>query len=183
MLLNGDQQQAVFKLLHGVRRPLEDLPYTDEFEQLYAQVAKIAERALTRHEFWEMLWRSAGSSDNVMNAVPSEAASAGTPTKQNYGDQGTGRVYSSSDQPSLFADPVEFQQPWDQPPAKQDTEEAQSKRDRLLADIAESRLGNMEQRIAYVLQHFSLRRAIATPRLLFDTGCSFRPRCWRNGIA
>ncbi len=53
-ITNADKQ-IVTELYVRTRKTVDDLPYTDEFEQLYAEFCERSGRDWTRHAFWRLL--------------------------------------------------------------------------------------------------------------------------------
>ena len=54
-ILDDAQKRLLVELYEQGRRSRDDLPYTDEFEQLYAEFLARTGLPLTRHELWRAL--------------------------------------------------------------------------------------------------------------------------------
>ncbi len=62
--LSEDQKKVLTDLYNASSRTRDDLPYTDEFDRLYAEFLIQTQRRLTRHEFWKAL-ASAGKASRL----------------------------------------------------------------------------------------------------------------------
>lgn len=53
--LDNAAKQVLAELYAGIGKTVDELPYTDDFERLYAAFTARTGRRLTRHEFWRVL--------------------------------------------------------------------------------------------------------------------------------
>jgi hypothetical protein len=53
--LSNAHKAIVGELYEKASRTVDDLPYTDEFDKLYAEFVARSGRQLTRHDFWRAL--------------------------------------------------------------------------------------------------------------------------------
>jgi hypothetical protein len=54
-VLTEEQKQTLRDLYRAMRRTVDDLPYTEEFETLYTQFIARTGLTLTRHDLWRAL--------------------------------------------------------------------------------------------------------------------------------
>jgi hypothetical protein len=135
------------------------LPYTGAFENLCAELLGRPASTDEKHDIWEALLRRQVSSPTRGQTPdpPSATASSTTPPSfPTYTAPRPDRRQSwFSFAAPLPAPPiVSLQQPWTVPAEPALSDELQEERDRILADVADSRLGGQEQRITFLLARF-----------------------------
>ncbi len=54
-LLSRAHEDMLIELYGQIAQTLDDLPYTEEFEQLYAKFVERSGRDLSRHDLWRAL--------------------------------------------------------------------------------------------------------------------------------
>jgi hypothetical protein len=151
--LNEEDSRLIARLIGNEGVEIVHLPYTAAFDRIYSAFLAQCSVPLDKHEFWERILRiqSAGAPLNVSDVTSAERSISSSSTASQA--QGPSETFPSSlfagveHQPS--AEEV-FAPAW-QPEPKLDVRE---RRERVLADIANSRLGTIEQKVAYLLQHF-----------------------------
>jgi len=62
--LSDAQKEILIQLYNSAKRTRDDLPYTEEFEQMYIQFVIQTGVALTRHQVWRAL-ASAGKAKHL----------------------------------------------------------------------------------------------------------------------
>ena len=62
--LSNAHKEVLAELYHAARRTRDDLPYTDDFEQLYAEFIARTGRVISRHDLWTAL-ASAGKASRL----------------------------------------------------------------------------------------------------------------------
>lgn len=55
MRITNADKQVVAGLYARTRKTVDDLPYTDEFERIYAEFCERTGRDWTRHDVWRLL--------------------------------------------------------------------------------------------------------------------------------
>jgi len=150
--------ELLFQLLQKDGMDVAHLPYTPAFEDVCSanQAASVGDK----HNIWEQLLElqsrvqadeppanlTSARSETLANAAAPISLAAPAPRSQ---------VPSPGFRKSLFEDEsVQAAQPWTAPSEARIPPEFEERRDRLLAGIADSRLGTMEQRVAFLLQRF-----------------------------
>jgi hypothetical protein len=53
--LSNAHKELVAELYARARRTVDDLPYTDEFDQLHAEFEARSSRQISKHDFWRAL--------------------------------------------------------------------------------------------------------------------------------
>ena len=146
------------ELLKSEEAKVLHLPYTQAFERIYTEFKRIASVDLRRHEFWELILRVRSSHtarEEPAAARPGESAGAPTPDAAPAGVGGPNAHWAGT-QGSLFPDdppaspPSDFTAAWQSDP----DETLNKKRQQLLADVARSEFGDVEQKVAFILQRY-----------------------------
>src|SRR4051794_10848942 len=159
------------------------LPYTPEFEAMCFEAVGRTPSDGERHALWERILELRARPQTIShpNAAPPVQAppvpAAGTtahPASPILPDsisvQGVAELPAFSE--LLFDDdPVPAQQPWGAPLPPALAPDVAEERKRMLADIADSRLGSTEQRVAYLLHYFPETR---------DSDIALCLRYWRR---
>jgi hypothetical protein len=182
MLSKEKQTQLLFELLEKEGPDVTHLPYTPAFENLCGALSK-QPSIQEKHKIWERILEL-GSNPEEEKAPPARAStepkpaidaiapnnpSAPPPQKGLSPHQFSHFLFETNDAaiPSLIAE-----QPWSVRPIEAAlSPELEMQRQHLLAEVADSRLGTMEQRVAYLLHHFPETR---------DSDVALCIRYWRH---
>lgn len=151
-------EQFLFQFIKSQVIDVIHVPYTEPFEHLCNEVA--AESNEQKHRLYERLLELEQDRSAAGTGTTAELPRGDTPATRPNGMQtqvqtpsriAQARTFSES----LFDDQsVSAEQPWTTPQEAQLADEDEEKRNQLLADVANSYLGTMEQRVAYILQRF-----------------------------
>lgn len=177
-----DDDRALLRhLVQSVGAEVIHLPYTEAFDKVHSTFCQRTGTGPGKHDLWEQIIveREPQPSAGARGAAeaPSPVAPMGAPATMTapgvaQGVPARSAAPSGSVQSSLFQNTlIPEQQPWTlsvQPKLSPDLEE---QRKRLLASIADSPLGNTEQRVAYLLQRFPETR---------DSDLALCIRYWRR---
>lgn len=143
------------------------LPYSQEFEALCSQIKPKA-TTQDKHKIWERLLELGGSEDKPPS-VSAQAAVSPTPEASS-----AARISRRLDESGFLfptETPLPEMQPWALSPESELSPENAEKRDRLLADIANSHLAKHEQRVARILERYPETR---------DSDTALCLRYWRT---
>ncbi len=163
--------QLLAQLLRNIDIEVEDLPYTIKFEDIYQRFITATSSVCDRHEVWASLFHIKHPADIDSPAVAPlhepdlhRQQPQVRDTQPPIGNQDLHEAPLFSQHPNVIA-----QQPW-RTPQREASDTATEARERLLADIANSRLGNMEQRLGFILQRYPETR---------DNDTSLAIRYWK----
>lgn len=157
MANNSEQNDLLSQLVQSEGADVVHLPYTPAFEKVCSTLTPSPSIA-DKHKIWELLLQIK-SKDAEPHALPKTEHSQAlqTPVSSIPNDQ----LVTSVAPPvtgfpeTLFEnESVLAQQPWNVRSEGVLSPELQEERERMLADIADSRLGTMEQRVTYLLDRF-----------------------------
>jgi hypothetical protein len=142
------------RLLAQVGMPPAELPYTPEFEALFAAVSAHVPGTQDRHALWKLLLEVMGgaSGPTLEEGAAPTVDSAPPPMGAAGGGPAAGLPpypTSPSGQPSLFD-----VQPWTLSAPKEPSQKEQSEREKLLAALSRSDLATTELRVAHILQRY-----------------------------
>jgi hypothetical protein len=162
-----DSNQMLMELARNEGPDVLHLPYSREFEALCGQIKP---RATTqdKHKIWERLLEL-GASEDEPAAAPAQAPVP--PTAEASSAARTSRQPDESGQLFPAEPPIPEMQPWALSPELELSPEDAEKRDRLLADIANSHLSTREQRVARILERYPETR---------DSDTALCLRYWRT---
>jgi hypothetical protein len=152
-------QQMLLDLARDEGRDVLHLPYTLEFEAL-CQHLNPAATTEDKRRIWEQLLRLRGAETPPVRAVdPPQAAPIAARQADHSGMQatrspGASRARTQIDLPFATHDPIPELQPWTTPHEPDLPPQQAERRQKMLADIANSYLANTEQRVAHILQRF-----------------------------
>jgi len=173
-----DKQDDLTELLRELVRNQDSdvvhLPYTPEFESICQQVNPNASTD-DKHRIWETLLRIVETNAASPQEVSSEEAMPSSGRNFTVAPRSHSLPPSpaSVNQGMLFPihDSIPELQPWSLPRERDLTPEEAERRQRFLADIANSPLATREQRVAYILQRFPETR---------DSDTALCLRYWRK---
>jgi hypothetical protein len=153
-----EQYDLITRLIRNEGAEVIHLPYTAAFDNLHSTFTQAASVELDKHEFWElMLFVRAGlrPADDRLPRVMGGPSSPTTPLPQESSQHS---LPATSDFPmSLFPDSPETataSSSWTPAWEPQPKPEVVARRERLLAEIADSRLATIEQKVAFLLQRY-----------------------------
>lgn len=158
---DAESEEVLLDLLKAEGSPVADLPYSSQFE---SACEKIDPSATTddKHRFWKKLLDLREFDDSRPESADAPRASAEvaaesdlrlpagdthSPARSAQGRGETGWLFETEDS-------VAELQPWGSTPRESLPVEQAERRQRMLSDIADSRLGSCEQRVAFILQRF-----------------------------
>lgn len=171
-----EQSQLLFQLLQKEGADVIHLPYTPAFENVCSALNKKPSTE-DKHEVWERVLelqsRSQAEDPPTVPAVEQpEISGKDVPTIPIAGPESQTQPFLPGFRKPLFEhESVRARQPWTALIEATLSPELQQARARMLADVADSRLGTMEQRVAYLLQYFPETR---------DSDISLCIRYWRR---
>jgi|WetSurMetagenome_2_1015567.scaffolds.fasta_scaffold16685_3 hypothetical protein len=147
--LSDLQQELLARLLARIHIPVFSLPYTAQFEKIYADFVAQSGTAPSRYVVWTALVTSRQASQTARTEV-----GTGFPVGARPVVTQAERPPSSDSGPAAGQGNLFDLQPWNlaSEPKIPATEEVERKT--LLAALSQSVLGNMEQRLAYILQRY-----------------------------
>lgn len=158
MKRDGDPNQLLLELVRSQGPGVIHLPYTQKFHELCSSI-KQSPSIEDMHEIWERVVRLQAQPSSPAPSSPPSSEGASRAVELNRTlplSRPPATPFTAPPQPLLFDDdqPVQAQQPWTAPPEPVISPEQEEKRNKLLADLANSYLGNREQRVANILQRF-----------------------------
>lgn len=156
----GDEKsELLFRLLQKEGTDVIHLPYTPAFENVCSALSQ--EPSIEdKHKIWEQVLQLRSSAQAAESSVAPAAPQAEPPPVPEpslfvASPSPQTQESSSGFRESLFnGESVRAEQPWTVPIEPVLSRELQQERDRTLADVADSRLGTTEQRVAYLLHRF-----------------------------
>lgn len=168
----------LFDLLQRGGSPVLDLPYTEAFERLYSEYKERTGTAPRRHDVWERVLQV---SSEPAAATQPQARPLPRPVPAPVATNSTAFPPPPTIEPSetLFdrhaavTDHLEMvaRQPWFAPPTSELPDDLEARKERIKASAAESRLGTIEQNVAWLLQRFPETR---------DSDIALALRYWRK---
>jgi hypothetical protein len=156
MSMRRNSDQLLLDLARNEGPDVLHLPYTADFEAVCKQINPSATTA-DMHRFWEKLldFRSAKSLSVDSTALPATVPVTNSKASPTVASVARATRAVEKTLPLFPAeDSIDELQPWTGPPAKALTDPQAERRQKMLAEIADSRLATREQRVAYILQRF-----------------------------
>jgi hypothetical protein len=159
MQRKDEQSELLFQLLQKEGTDVIHLPYTPAFENVCSALSK-KPSIEDKHKLWERVLELQSHSQaekppTVAAAEKPELSATLVPSIPIAALASQTQASLPGFRKSLFKDEaVRAEQPWTAPIEEMLSPDLQQARARMLADVADSRLGTMEQRVAYLLQHF-----------------------------
>jgi hypothetical protein len=153
------QEELLFDLVGKETGQVIHLPYTEAFERACANQFGLNASIEQKHDFWERLLevKTLPTASEILSS-PNSLASDVSSTINNPLPATAAVTHKNSvsiSQPGLFVgESVKAKQPWNLPAEPALSPELQEERVRMLAGVANSLLGNMEQRVVYLLNQY-----------------------------
>lgn len=154
-----DAEQMLFDLAQNEGPDVVHLPYTPEFEAVCQQISPAATTE-DKHRIWEKLLNlgevDTSPAETVVPA-PEDPATARKPQPSAVPTSPPARAFRATEESGLLFpihDPIPDLQPWSIPHEPDLPPEQAERRQKMLADIANSYLATREQRVAHILQRF-----------------------------
>lgn len=153
---NPDQYDLLAEMIRSDGAEIIRLPYTPAFDELHSNFTRAASIQLDKHEFWEwiLLIRSGVRPAQIEPKSPPSIPATGGLPPPNSSDR---RSFAVDFPTSLFTDgqePVALRPSWTPAWQPEPKPEVVARRERMLAEIADSRLGSIELKVAYLLQRY-----------------------------
>jgi len=159
MSKNRNFHQKLLELGRNEGPGVVHLPYTPGFEEICRRDNPSATRE-DMHRAWEEVARAGGIVTPDEETIDSEDATPAPPigpSPNTIPIQPPARISRPPEENGLLFqlhEDIPELQPWSAPTEPVLTPEKEDRRQKMLADVADSRLGSTEQRIAFILQHF-----------------------------
>lgn len=134
--------------------PILDLPYTPAFDRIFHNFQQRTRLDLNQHDLWERLVRLDDYPHVADDDAPGTPLSGTAPGLTVSAPTGATSVQFPT---SLFPDPVATaRQPWtvSRQASPSSVPEVDVRRERILANLANSTLGTIEQKVAFILDRY-----------------------------
>jgi hypothetical protein len=157
--MRPNPDKMLFDLARNEGQDVVHLAYSSEFEAV-CQKIKPAATTEDKHRLWEKLLQQVEvNTSQDETAVPASVASVDSriPTSPLPPSRISPRVIRAPEESGLLfqvQEPIPELQPWSAPRELELPREQSERRQKMLADIANSYLANREQRVAHILQRF-----------------------------
>jgi hypothetical protein len=157
--LNAREWKLLIELAGGFSLPVSELPYTEEFEHLYAAFSTAAQNSMERHEVWLAVLQIGAhqSVEHKEQTVPVDKPFKRVEAltkNSDVGVQSRSGPTNSAIEDSTSAGTLFDLQPWHVPPLIAVPTAHEVERQQLLKALADSNLIKMEQKVAYILQRY-----------------------------